>query len=71
MRYLVQMTPGFRLVVAERIEVVGLVQKALDRRAGNHFIGRGQQDRLTHLMVPGPHADSKAFVAIENRRRRG
>ena len=54
-----------RQVIAEGIEVVGLVQEALDGCAANHFIGGGQQDRLTHLMVPGPHADSKAFVTIK------
>src|SRR5580692_1539222 len=53
------------LVVAERVELVGAMQEAFDRRARHHHIGGGQQHRLPHLMVPGPHPDRQPLVAVE------
>jgi hypothetical protein len=53
------------LVVAECVERVGAMQKALDRGIGNDLVRRCQQHRLSHLMVPGAHADRQTFAAIE------
>jgi hypothetical protein len=52
----VQMARRLRLIVAKSIEFVSAVQKALDRSASNDGIGRGEKDRLSHLVVPRPHA---------------
>jgi len=49
----VQPARRFALVVAQRVEVIGLVQKTLDRRARDDGIGRRQQHRLAQLMVQG------------------
>src|SRR5580704_10757696 len=59
------MTRRLRLIVTERVQFVGLVQKSLDRRAGNNLIGRRQQHRLTDLMIPSTHAHGKTLVAVE------
>ena len=63
--YLFIRQEAFRLIVAERIERVGPVQKALDRRARDHGIRRGEQDCLTQLVVPGTNAHGKSLVAVE------
>src|SRR5207247_8305928 len=62
---LVQPARRLRLVVAERVELVRLVEETLDRCARDDRIGRRQQNRLPQLMVPRPHADREAFVAVE------
>src|SRR5262249_56212558 len=48
----VQSAPRLRLVIAERIELVALVEKALDRRARDHLIRRREQNRLAQLVIP-------------------
>src|SRR5882724_10696217 len=57
----------FGLVVAERIERIGAVQEALDRRARRHRKRRRQEHRLPQLLVPAAHADGEPLVAIEAR----
>jgi len=59
------MARRFLLIVAERVERIGAMQKALDGRIGEDFVGRREQDGLAHLMVLGPYADRQAFVAVE------
>jgi hypothetical protein len=55
----------FGLVIAERVEFVGAVEEALDRSAGDDRVGCGKKDRLSHLMVPWPHADRQPLVPVE------
>jgi hypothetical protein len=56
------MAGRFRLVVSERIKLIRAVEKSLDWRAGDHGIRSGQQHRLAHLMVPGPHPDHECLL---------
>src|SRR5882757_11533052 len=62
---LVETARRFWQIIAQRIEVVGLVQETFDRRARDHRIGRSEQYRLAQLMVPRPDADGEPFVAVE------
>jgi hypothetical protein len=41
------------------------VKEALDRSAGDDHVGRGEEHRLPHLMIPRPHADRQPLVAVE------
>src|SRR5262245_29253950 len=61
----IQLARRLRLVVAERVERVGAMQEAIDRRAGDDCRGRRQEHGLPHLLVPAPHTHRKALVAIE------
>src|SRR6516162_463758 len=61
----VQTARRLRLVIAERIELVALVEKALDRRARDHLVRCREQNRLAQLVIPGPHAYRQALVAVE------
>jgi len=62
-----------RLVVAERIELVGAMEKALDGCARDHRIRAREQDRLPQLMVQGrtltvsPLLPSNAPVRMKSR----
>src|SRR5215510_7617164 len=61
----IQLAWRLRLVVAERVERVGAMQKALDRGAGDDRRGSGEEHRLAQLLVPAPHADREPLVAVE------
>src|SRR5262245_54460644 len=55
-----------RLIVAERIEHIGLVQEAFDGRAHGDRERRRQKYRLPQLLVPFTNAHRKPLVSVEN-----
>src|SRR5262245_58007846 len=61
----IQLAWRLRLVVAERVERVGAMQKARDRGAGEYRTGSREEHRLAQLLVPAPHADREPLVAVE------
>jgi hypothetical protein len=44
------MARRFRPVVSKRVELIDTVREALDRRAGDDFIWRSEEDCLPHLV---------------------
>src|SRR4051812_5897809 len=46
---------------AERVEFADAVQITLLRRGGDQQVGSREQDRLTHLSIPGAEALASAF----------
>ena len=61
---------GFRLIDPQRVEIVGPVQKALHRGAGDDVVVGGQQHGLPQLIVPGAETQPVALEAIEHEFRR-
>src|SRR5262249_33689333 len=56
---LAEVTRRFGRIIAERIEIVGFVQKAFNRRLRRHGKLVREQHCLTELMVPLAHADGQ------------